>query len=229
MTTLPNDRPGIREQHLLRKQNNPLFDAPHNRVSNEQLVRARLEDGMERDDFMIAFQALVQRAIDLEPNAPSETILAIKEQLDQFYQRSCGLPGDQEQIKQALKKLLGVIMNAVRAGAGNDVFAQQQLQEEEIARQAHFALQELPLVAALMHADSPIAAQELIPTLLSEADETLAAALVIFDETQLATICHDAAAYLQQRDPDKHWTDAWRRLALIEARYRDIQPQSSAN
>ena len=229
MNTAPANQPGIREQHLLRKRDNPLFDAPYNRIGNEDLMRARLEDGMEKDDFMITLQTLVQRAVELEPNAPSETVLELKEQLDQCYQQACALPGDQQTVKQALQKLLAIIMRAMRAGAGNDAFAQQQLREEEIARQAHFALQELPLVAALTHAYSPIAEQELIPTLLSEPDDSLAATLVIFDENQLAAICHDATAYLQLRDPGRAWTDAWRRLGLIETHYRDIQPGSSAN
>ena len=31
------DRPGVREQHLLRRKNNVLFDASQRDVSNEQL------------------------------------------------------------------------------------------------------------------------------------------------------------------------------------------------
>lgn len=220
-------RPGIREQHLLRKQANPLFgDAP---VSKEDLARARLADGMEQDDFMVIFQTLVRQAVELEPNTPTETVLELKEQLDRCYQQACALPGDMQQVKQAIRKLQGVIMQAMQRGAGNDAFAQQQLQEEEIARQAHFELQELPLVAALTHADSPIAATELIPSLLSEADDSLQRSLVIFDETQLASICHEARAFLQQHDPDSEFEDAWRRLELIESHYRALQPGSVAS
>ena len=74
MSSASTGRPGIREQHLLRKQDNSLFDPSQRRVSTEDLARARLHDGMERDDFMLAFQALVQNAIELEPevlNAPA--------------------------------------------------------------------------------------------------------------------------------------------------------------
>ena len=103
------------------------------------------------------------------------------------------------------------------------------MREEEVARQAHFELQELPLVAALTHTDSPIAGEELIPALLSETDDALVRSLGIFDASQLAAICHDAGTFLRQRDPQRNLVDAWRRLALIEDHYRALQPESNAN
>ncbi|MCO6413193.1 MAG: hypothetical protein J5I92_10650 [Thiogranum sp.] len=229
MNSVSMNRPGVRESHLLRKRGNPLFDESRRDVRNEDLAQARLEDGLELDSFMEQFRALVQKAVDLQPGTPSETVLEIKEALDQSYQQACGLPGDQQQVKAAIKKLVASIMQAVRAGAGNDSFAQQQLTEEEIARETHYALQELPLVSALTHPDSPIAADELVPTLLSEADDALIAALVIFTHDQIAAICHDARAWLERKDPQQTLSDAWRRLRLIEDYYRSLQPASPAN
>ena len=229
MSTVPVNRPGVRETHLLRKRDNPLFDESRRAVRNEDLAQARLEDGLELDRFMEQFRSLVQKAVDLEPNTPSETVLEIKEALDQGYQQACALPGDQGKIKDAIKALVATIMRAVRAGAGNDSFAQQQLVEEEIAREAHYALQELPLVSALTHPDSPVAEDELVPTLLSEADDSLATALGIFDENQVAAIYNDASAFLKRQDPEKTLTDAWRRLGLIEDYFRAMQPATPAN
>jgi len=120
-------------------------------------------------------------------------------------------------------------MRAVRGGIGNDAYAANQLEEETLAREAHFALQELPLVAALTHAESPVAADELIPSLLSEPDDSLSRSLVLFDEQQLATLCHEAGRWLEQVDPERAQTDAWRRLALLQAYYSQLKPQSDAN
>jgi len=223
------DKPGIREQHLLRRKHNPLFDQAQRDVSNEALARARLDDGVEMDGFMNDFQRLVQKAVDLKPNTPSETILDIKQELDRSYQQACALPGDQEHIKGAIEKLLRHIMQAIRAGAGNDAYAKQQLDEEETARKLHFELQELPLVAALTHPHSPIAEEELIPSLLSEPAETLMPTLQLFDEKQLASILIDAETLLQQRDPQRALADAWRGLELIEACYHDMQPDPATN
>jgi hypothetical protein len=229
MTHVSKHRPGVREQQLLRKMNNPLFGEVQSGVGKDDLAQARLEDGLEKDRFLAAFQALVQRAVDLEPNTPSETVLEIKAELDHSYQQACALPGDMTPIKESIIRLVGLIMQAIRAGAGNDAHVQQQLIEEDIARKAHYELQEIPLVAALMHPDSPVAADELIPSLLSEPEDTLAATLTLFDERQTAALCHDAGAFLAQHDPEHRLADAWARLQLIEAHYRRLQPSVPPN
>jgi hypothetical protein len=222
-----SNKPGVRERHLLRKRHNPLFDAHQSDVSNEQLARARLDDGLEMDGLHQDFQLLVRRAVELEPNTPSDTILELKEELDRAYQRACALPGDQGQIKNSIRKLLTVIMQAVRSGSGNDAYARRQLDDEETAREVHFKLQELPLVSALTHPDSPIAEDELVPSLLSEPVETLAPSLQLFDESQLACILSDAEKLLQLKDPQRRLADAWQALKLIEACHRDRQSGSA--
>ena len=219
-----HEKPGIREQHLLRRNNNPLFDASRREVRSEDLATARLDDGQELDRFMSDFQSLVQRAVDLASNAPTETVLEIKAELDKSYQLACALPGDQTKIKQAITQLVNAVMHAIWKGIGeDDALAKQELEDEEMARRAHFSLQELPLVSALTHPDSPIGEDELLPSLLSEPDETLAPSLTIFDAEQLAVICEDARAFLTRQDPDRTLEDAWRRLELIESIYHQIQ------
>ena len=229
MNYVPKDRPGVREQQLLRKMNNPLFGAVRSKVGKDDLAQARLQDGVEKDRFLTAFQALVQQAVDLQPDAPSETVLEIKAELDHSYQQACALPGDMTPIKESIIRLVDLIMQAIRAGAGNDAHVQQQLIEEDIARKAHYELQEIPLVAALMHPDSPVAADELIPSLLSEAEQSLAATLTLFDEQQMAALCHDARVFLAQHDPERRLADAWARLQLIEDHYRRLQPSAPPN
>ena len=220
MSTAHGQKPGIRKQHLLRRRNNPLFDAERREVPSEDIATARLDDGLEADRFMSSFQALVQRAVELKPNTPSETVLEIKAALDKAYQQACALPGDQTRIKQAIVQLVDAIMSAIWKGIGDDPLARQELEDEETARRAHFSLQELPLVSALTHPESPIGADELIPSLLSEPDDTLLPSLTIFDADQLAVICEDARAFLNQKDPEQSLKDAWRRLALIEGIYQ---------
>ena len=229
MKHVPKDRPGVREQQLLRKMNNPLFGEVRSRIGKDDLAQARLQDGLEKDRFLTTFQALVQRAVDLQPNTPSETILEIKAELDHSYQQACALPGDMRPIKESIIRLVDLIMQAIRAGAGNDAHVQQQLTEEDVARKAHYELQEIPLVAALMHPDSPVAADELIPSLLSEAAQSLAATLTLFDEQQMAALCHDAGVFLAQHDPEHRLTDAWARLELIENHYRQLEPSVPPN
>jgi len=227
MSTPFPEHTGIREQHLLRKKDNPLFEDSERDVSNEALAKARMEDGVEMDAFMSEFQTLVQRAAALEANTPSETILEIKEQLDRSYQQCCALPGDQAVVKAAIRKLIETIMRAVERGIGNDAYAQRKLEEEVLARELHFKLQEVPLVAALTAENSPITEKELVPSLLSEPAETLMPSLQLFDENQIAAILSGAEALLKQRDPQRALADAWRGLELIENCYHDMQPDSA--
>jgi hypothetical protein len=227
MNRSSKDKPGVREQHLLRKKHNPLFEEKQRDISTEHLARARLEDGVELDKFMHEFHLLIQKAVDLEANAATETILEIKQQLDRSYQQACALPGDQQQIKSAIRKLLASIMRAIRTGAGSDAYAQQQLDDEDTARKLHFELQELPLVAALTHPHSPINEDELIASLLSEPAETLAPTLQLFDENQMATILSGAQALLRQRDPQRAFGEAWQNMRQIEACYHNMQADSA--
>ena len=228
MSTPFPEHTGIREQHLLRKKDNPLFDESERDVSNEVLARARMEDGVEMDAFMADFQSLVERAVALEPNTPSETILEIKERLDHSYQQCCALPGDQTAVKTAIRKLIETIMRAVENGIGNDAYARQQLEEEALARELHFKLQELPLVAALTAANSPIAENELIPSLLSEPAETLALTLQLFDDTQMAAIFNDASTFISNTDPEQKLPGVWQRLQLIERTWRNMPAATAA-
>ena len=48
MNHVPKDRPGVREQQLLRKMNNPLFGEVRSKVGKDDLAQARLEDGVAR-------------------------------------------------------------------------------------------------------------------------------------------------------------------------------------
>ena len=229
MSTPFPEHTGIREQHLLRKKDNPLFEASEQDVSNEVLAKARMEDGVEMDAFMSEFQTLVQRAAALEANTPSETILEIKEQLDRSYQQCCALPGDQAAVKAAIRKLIETIMRAVESGIGNDAYAQRKLEEEVLARELHFKLQELPLVAALTAENSPVAEKELVPSLLSEPAETLALTLQLFDESQMAAIFNEASTFMENKDPERKLMDAWLRLQLIERTWQAMPAGTTAN
>lgn len=222
------NKPGIREQHLLRMQSSSLFGEKSQQIDAKELERARLHDNSDREQFMEEFGQLVQQATDLEPNTPSETILTLKENLDQCYQRACTLPGDQTEVKHSIKKLIGIIMQSIWDGIGNDAYAKRKLEDERQARQEHFSLQEIPLAAALTHMDSPIANDEFIPCLLSEANETLAEVLHLFDGQQMAIIVDEAKLFLTENDPQRSHTKAWEKLTFIEAHYRATQPPGSS-
>lgn len=195
-----NTRPGAHERQLIRCADNPLFPLARRNVIQIEVNQAQRRDHEEASAFQDRLRALVQRAIDLPTQADSEVVLKLKEDLDQAYEQACGLAGDTLEIKAALRKLIDIVMRAVWRGAGNDAAAQANLREEEAARAAHFALLEHPLIADLIRPDSPVAADELAATLLSESAPAVAAALSLFDAAQLALLCQDARELLRAQD-----------------------------
>ena len=214
--------PGAHERQLIRRANNPLLPMDKQHVLQIEINQAQRQDVDEALVFQEDFRSLVQRAIDLSPQEDSEVILKLKEDLDQGYERCCGLAGDTAQLKSALKKLLGIVMQAVWRGAADDASAHTNLREEEIARETHFQLLEQPLIADLLRPDSLIEADELVPTLLSESEAAISAAIGIFDGHQLSELCEKARKLLQSLDNSSVNDAAHARLSLLEKHLQQL-------
>ncbi len=210
--------PGRHERHFRRKLDNPLFPRPTTADVDELLEAQRL-DHEELLAFLTELREAVQAAVELQPNEESQVILDLKERLDKLYEAASGLAEDQTGNKDALRQLIAVIMATVRASAAGDSQAEDELQQEEVARVTHFRLLEQPLVAELLHPQSLIEPDELAATLLSEDDAALTAALELFDEEQLMLLVREAQQLLAARDPERTLLpQAWQRLALLESR-----------
>ena len=184
-----SERPGRHERHFRRKLNTDLFPRPIGEYSDEDLLEVQRLDHEELLEFLAELRATVQRAVDLSPNEESQVVLDLKAGLEQLYERAAGLADHQESNKSAIAQLVGVIMQTVRRGAAGDSLAEQELLQEEQARVSHFRLLEQPVVADLLHPESLIEADEIVPVLLLESPEGLAAALEMFDREQLAQLC----------------------------------------
>lgn len=193
-------RPGRRERHLRRRHGNPLFAWPPQEVAPEALLEAQRLDHEDMEAFRDAFRDAVERAVGLPPDAGSDPVLELKADLERLYEKACSLPEDQTEPKAALAKLIEVIMNTLRRHTEGDATALGELSDEAAARAIHFRLLAQPLVADILHPDSPILPQELTPSLLSAADEELAAACELFDEAQLAAIADEAEALVARLD-----------------------------
>jgi hypothetical protein len=204
-------KPGRRERHLLRRHGNPLFAWPPEEVSPEQLLAAQKADHDEMEAFRVSFADLVRRTAELPPDAGSELVLGIKQELEQHYEQCCGLPEDHARERAAIRRLIDIIMRTVQRYVGADALAQQELDDERMAREVHFRLLEQPLVVDLLHPESAITPQELTPTLLSATPAEIDAACEIFDVDQLALIVDEATA-LRAR-----CVDVGMDLALIDA------------
>lgn len=216
MVIQPSEQPGSCERHLLRKAGNPLFP-DKTEMNDDNLLTAQGKDHDTRQQFNNDFMTLVNEITGLSGNVESDIILELKNRLDQAYEAASIVGGDQGKPKEAIRKLIDHIMAAVRRGAGSDMQAQHELDQETAARDAHFALLECPLVADLLNPDSPIHTDELIPTLLTASKEDLQLALQIFDEVQLVTILGSSAELVEQlQDDGVDVSDALEKLAFMQ-------------
>lgn len=192
------DRPGRRERHLLRRRDNPLFPPARRALDAGELAAARAADEQEAAAFARDLSALLERAGGLTGQVESDVILGLKEEADRLYEQCRGLGGDHRAEEQGLLRLLEVLMQAVRRGAGNDPQALDELAQEEAARAMHQRLLQEPLIPDLLHPESPVQGDELVPTLLSASPEAFTAALTVFDPEQVREVLEAGARLLAQ-------------------------------
>lgn len=212
-----SELPGRHERHLQRRLGSRLFPRPVEEPVDEVLLDAQRQDHEELIAFVADLRNAVRRAVNLEANAASEAVLGLREDLERLYERSTGVAEDQTANRSALRRLVDVIVRSVRRSAGGDPLAQAEIDQAEAARALHFEQLEHPIVADLLAPDSLVEADELVPTLLSESEPALEAALQLFDGEQLARLCVDARVLLLMRDPDRQLAQAWERLARMES------------
>lgn len=212
-----SELPGRHERHLQRRLGSRLFPRPVEEPVDEVLLDAQRQDHEELIAFVADLRNAVRRAVNLEANAASEAVLGLREDLERLYERSAGVADDQTANRSALRRLVDVIVRSVRRSAGGDPLAQAEIDQAEAARALHFEQLEHPIVADLLAPDSLVEADELVPTLLSESEPALEAALQLFDGEQLARLCVDARVLLLMRDPDRQLAQAWERLARMES------------
>jgi hypothetical protein len=200
----PSENPGAHERHLIRRNNNVLFGARPTEVDSDSLQENQKKDHDILQQFMSDFRDLMTQAVSLDLNEDSDVILKIKDRLDKMYAASVSVADDQSRVKESIKKLLAVIMQSVRQGAGTDSHALQELDQEDAARKANFAFLESNLVADILDPDSPIENVDLVPTLLSAEKDDLALAIQLFDEQQMEYVLSQSESLVTKLDAEGH-------------------------
>lgn len=204
ITFIPSENPGAFERHLIRRENNPLFAQRQTKVDSDTLMEVQKKDHDLLQKFMLEFKQTMTKAVSFKSNEDSEVILEVKDSLDKLYGVSVSVADDQTRVRESIKKLLVVIMQSVRKGAGDDAHALQELEQEDMAREANFNFLDSKLVADILDPDSPIEDIDLIPTLLSAVKDDLALASQLFDMEQLNYILTEGEALLNKLEAKGH-------------------------
>lgn len=210
-----NDQPGMYERHLRRKVNNPLF--VDSDMSQQDILDARERDERELEEFMQDFHALARDASQLDATTDIEVLIALKTRLDQCYERCCGQMGRHDEIMEGLSNLIDSIMKAVIRSSASDQQALTRLDEEVEARKQHFSILTYPLIVDMLRPDSPLGAEDLIPSLLSADEKEALTAAGLFTEEQRVLICQQGQALLDRvADAGADVSEARRILDLIK-------------
>ncbi|CAK0750471.1 conserved hypothetical protein [Gammaproteobacteria bacterium] len=218
MTLLFSAQPGCREAHLERRYKNPLFPKEGRRVTQEELNRARQADEADCVAFQEDLRILLREVIELPAHVESDPVLKLKERIEFLYETCAGLPGELSREREGLERLNHLIMQRIMAGATDDPYACWQLKQEEIARNLHWCALRQPLVAHLLRPDSPISSEDLVPTLLSESEESISAVMTILDQEQQNLLRLQARQWLErlQSGEEEVPAIAWQRLKVLE-------------
>lgn len=203
MTLNFSAHPGPRERQLQRKHNNLLFISS-SPVTQEQINTAQREDHSAMQLFMEKFREVVQRTVKLDKQVETDDLLKLKAELEQLYTVSTGLSGEQTAILDAIKKLISAISKTLHSNSKDDAHFIEKLQDDEQHTTLHLHICKHPIVSDILNPDGIIGNNELMPTLLSESEDALQAALMLFSPEQQQLMLEEGESLLKQIEADGH-------------------------
>ena len=207
--------PGRHERHFKRKLKNPLFPRPIHEHGNDDLLAVQKLDHEEIIDFLQKLKKLVNQAVNLDAKADSDVVLDLKAELEKQYETACRLGDQQGNNKAAIRDLLKIIMVTISRHAGGDSKAENELMQEQMAREQHFAMLENALVADLLDPDSVIKEDELPAVMLSEDEQQVRTALTLLSDEHRQLLLSEAGALLIDKGLDN--ADYQQRLEMIRS------------
>lgn len=217
MTVHFSEHPGCWERHLQRQYKNPLFGHLEYELTQADVDDAQRRDEKERQSFQSDLQHLLEEVANLQAQVEAEVVLKLKDRIDALYEQCAGLGGDFSQAKKGLRHLNDLIMQAILSSGIDDPEMLERLEHEKTARLIHFSLLEYPFIAHLLHPNSPIGETEIVPSLLTEDDASLRAAMSLFETKQQQVLCEEGRNLLTRLKEQGHdLPTAWMRLASME-------------
>jgi hypothetical protein len=217
MTLHFSQQPGCWERHLQRQYENPLFTDVAQPLTQQKIDAARRQDENETQAFKKSFQALLEEVAALDARVEVEVVLKLGNRIESLYEQGAGLREDLTAEKQGLRKLSELIMQSLWSSATLDAQTQEQLAKETVERERHFSLLEHPVIAHLLHPQSPITQTHIVPTLLTENEAAIQAAMSLFEQEQRAVLCQEAKRLITQLETVGYTLPIARmRLAIME-------------
>ncbi|MCG8383552.1 MAG: hypothetical protein MJA28_15265 [Gammaproteobacteria bacterium] len=189
--------PGIRERHLIRKQDNPLLvsDKP---LSQQDIREARTADQKEVNEFLVDLYKLIAKApkLDLEENF--DEALDYMQQLGAKECLSVTLGGALAPVKPRLARMIDNVTRALWRSAAHHTHVMAQLEAFEGEREAHQELLQHQFIADLMHADNIISAHDFVQVLLYEDEDVIKTMMAVLGQDQRDFVQKKARAFARK-------------------------------
>lgn len=200
MSLSPNfsNHPGCWEQQLIRRYDNPLFPESTRNVLHQQVVEAREKDKKERQAFQRKFEDAVKKVSELPEKADAEQLLTLIPELSQCYSDGMTLCIDLPKELQALTRLLTLFEETLIKNAGEESDFLQQIEQQRAERKIQQELLQNRVIAAMMRENSPISADELPATLLSETPDRVRSIFPLLDLEQQNALYQQMSTLIEQ-------------------------------
>lgn len=172
--------PGCFERHLQRKYGNPFFPPASRVVRQEEVDSARDRDRTEAMAFRGEYVKVLRQFVDLEDIVPVSVVMDQLEQLDDLILRASELGGEvlkeQEKMIQLFEGTLAELRTAVNREQADG------LQELEEATSYRWKLFLNAFVAQMNRPNTPITAEEVVPSMLTEDPKTIQLVMSFLDK-----------------------------------------------
>jgi len=221
--------PGAWERHLIRRHDNPQYFEQKSPPTAIDIADAQTRDQQELTQFHSALEALIERSMSLTENACSDSITAVKKELDMCHDTAYGLAADLTEQKGAIAALNEILTSAIQRSSGEqDAASHLRMIQTEATRMEQLHRLEFPIVCDLLRSVSPIPHGELSGALLSESDSAYKAALEILDKDRKSYLAQRLDIIIDSLDSDSHKAQAQRKLDLLQKQLPDFPaPESS--
>jgi len=170
-----------------------------------------------KKSILVSKKQLVQEVSHLESRVEATIVLKIQDKIDALYEQCAGLGGDFSAEKKNLRELSQLVMQSLMQGNIEDADILKRLERDKEARELHFSLLEHPFIAHLLRPHSPITKEDIVPTLLTEEESTIQAAMSLFNTEQQQILCQEARNLLScLKQEGCVLSIVWTRLTVME-------------
>lgn len=171
-----SEHPGCFEKHLIRRYHNPLFSEGRQIVTEDEFNEAKLKDKEELIKFKQGFEPFIILIGSIFKSATVADLIATRKNVDSMLESAIEIGGDIEKEISQLRRLSGAILDDLiqtferQKDETNSLDSFKRLKELESNQEERISN---AFLAQMGREDSPIQADEVIPSLLSEDIETV--------------------------------------------------------